>query len=99
MTILVDFDAVDDSALESRLASQEFDLERLNQLQRWWLQRMAFSTRPLQEKMTLFWHGILTSSFKKVGKGPQMLAQNELFAAMGWAATTPCSSQYPVTRP
>ena len=80
---LVDFDAVDDSALETRLASQEFDLERLNHLRRWWLQQMAFSARPLQEKMALFWHGILTSSFKKVGKGPQMLAQNELFRRDG----------------
>ena len=80
---LVDFDAVDDSALESLLAAQEFDLERLNQLQRWWLQRMAFSARPLQEKMAPFWHGILTSSFKKVGKGPQMLAQNELLRREG----------------
>ena len=74
---------MDDSALETRLASQEFDLERLNHLRRWWLQRMAFSARPLQEKMALFWHGILTSSFKKVGKGPQMLAQNELLRREG----------------
>ena len=83
---LVDFDAVDDSALETRLASQEFDLEKLNHLQRWWLQRMAFSARPLQEKMTLFWHGILTSSYRKVGKRPQMLDQNQLFRSdgMGW---------------
>ena len=80
---LVDFDTVDDSVLETRLASQEFDLEKLNPLQRWWLQRMAFSARPLQEKMALFWHGILTSSFKKVGKGPQMLAQNQLFRREG----------------
>ena len=80
---LVDFDAVDDSALETRLASQEFDLEKLNHLQRWWLQRMAFSARPLQEKIALFWHGILTSSYRKVGKGPQMLAQNRLFRSEG----------------
>ncbi len=80
---LVDFDAVDDSALETRLASQELDLEKLNHLQRWWLQRMAFSARPLQEKMALFWHGILTSSYRKVGKGPQMLAQNRLFRSEG----------------
>ena len=27
--------------------------------------------------MTLFWHGILTSSFRKTGKGPQTLVQNQ----------------------
>ena len=81
---LVDFDGIDDSALERRLAAQELDLEEsLNQLQRWWLQRMAYTTRPLQEKMTLFWHGILTSSFKIVGKGPYMVEQNRLFREQG----------------
>ena len=80
---LVDFETVDDSALERRLDFQDFDLERLNHLQRWWLQRMAYSARPLQEKMTLFWHGILTSSFRKTGKGPQTLAQNQLFRREG----------------
>lgn len=81
---LVDFDAVDDSALESRLASQDLDLEgRLSHLQRWWLQRMAYTARPLQEKMTLFWHGLLTSSFEKAGKGPAMLVQNRLLREQG----------------
>ena len=28
---------------------------------------MAWTQRPLLEKMTLFWHGVLTSSFRKVG--------------------------------
>lgn len=81
---LLDFEAVDDSALEARLAEQELDLEQsLNHLQRWWLQRMAYTARPLQEKMTLFWHGILTSSFKIVGRGPYMLEQNRLFRRQG----------------
>ena len=81
---LVDFEAVDDSVLEERLAAQELDLEQsLNQLQRWWLQRMAYTARPLQEKMTLFWHGILTGSFKIVGRGPYMIDQNNLFREKG----------------
>ncbi|MDE2835936.1 MAG: DUF1800 domain-containing protein [Chloroflexota bacterium] len=81
---LVDFEAVDDSALEERLAAQELDLEQsLNQLQRWWLQRMAYTARPLQEKMTLFWHGILTSSFRIVGKGPYTVQQNRLLREQG----------------
>ena len=81
---LVDFDDIDDGALEERLAAQELDLEQsLNQLQRWWLQRMAYTARPLQEKMTFFWHGILTSSFRIVGKGPYMIGQNRLFREQG----------------
>ena len=81
---LVDFESVDDTALEARLAEQDLDLEgRLNHLQRWWLQRMAYTERPLQEKIVLFWHGILTSSFKKTGDGPQTLQQNQLFRTEG----------------
>ena len=80
---LVDFDDVDDSALEERLTAQEGDLERLGALQVWWLQRMAYSARPLQEKMTLFWHGILTSTFRKTGASPAMHIQNQLFRDMG----------------
>jgi uncharacterized protein (DUF1800 family) len=50
-------------------------------LQVWWLDRMVHTARPLQEKMTLFWHGHLTSALKKV-KDPNLLqAQNELFRA------------------
>jgi hypothetical protein len=80
---LVDFDSVDDSALEERLAAQDLDLERLGALQLWWLQRMAYSMRPLQEKLTLFWHGILTSSFRKTGASPAMYVQNQLFRKRG----------------
>ena len=40
---------------------------------------MAYSSRPLQEKMTLFWHGILTSSDYITGQGPQTIQQNNLY--------------------
>lgn len=76
---LLEYERVDDSALEERLASLTFDFSRPNDLMRWWLIRMVYTQRPLQEKMVLFWHGILTSGLSKVGRGPLMLAQNELF--------------------
>ena len=40
---------------------------------------MIYTKRPFQEKMVLFWHGLLTSASSKVGKGPKMLHQNTLF--------------------
>ena len=80
---LVDFDGIDNGALDERLAAQEIDFERLGHIQRWWLQRMAYTARPLEEKMTLFWHGILTSSFRKTGSGPAMYHQNVLLRHMG----------------
>ena len=76
---LIEYEKVDDSALEERLQGMELDLEdRPRNLQQWWLLRMVYTRRPLQEKMTLFWHGLLTSAFRKVGKGPWMLQQNQL---------------------
>ena len=51
-------------------------------LQRWWFLRMIYTKRPLQEKMTLFWHGLLTSGYTKVGRGPYMYNQNQLFRGL-----------------
>ncbi|HEU5318350.1 MAG TPA: DUF1800 domain-containing protein, partial [Chloroflexota bacterium] len=34
---------------------------------RWWLLRMIYTQRPLEEKVTLFWHGLLVSGTGKVG--------------------------------
>jgi uncharacterized protein (DUF1800 family) len=50
-------------------------------IEAWWLQRMVQTTRPLEEKMTLFWHGLLTSGLDKAGPA-QMLTQNHLFRKM-----------------
>src|SRR5207245_4447970 len=53
-------------------------------LQAWWLTRMVGTARPLEEKMTLFWHGLLTCGLDKSGPG-QLYQQNQLFrrTAMG----------------
>ena len=43
----------------------------------WWLDRMARTTRPLQEKMTLFWHNHFATGYSKVENGYLMYKQNE----------------------
>jgi uncharacterized protein (DUF1800 family) len=77
---LVDYDSIDNQALEDRLAALKLDLSKAPDIQRWWLLRMAFSARPLEEKMTLFWHGLLTSSLTSA-KPEMMLTQNKLLRA------------------
>lgn len=81
---LLNYQQVDDSALEQRLHSLNIDLTKPIDQQRWWLLRMAWTQRPLLEKMTLFWHGVLVSSFRKVG-GPRaysrMITQNNFLRA------------------
>lgn len=69
---------VDDSALEATLSAGTFDFTRIPDVRRWWLTRMALTKRPLVEKMTLFWHGLLTSSYRKAGRGDLMYVQNQL---------------------
>ena len=50
-------------------------------LQVWWLERMLRTRRPLLEKLTLFWHGHLTSALKEVPNPSWLQAQNELLRA------------------
>ena len=57
--------------------------ERMIGLRAWWLQRMAAGARPLQEKMTLFWHGHFATSMVKVRDAYLMWRQNDLFRRLG----------------
>lgn len=57
--------------------------ERMLELQHWWLRRMHRSARPLQEKLTLFWHGHFATSVVKVKDAYLMWRQNDLFRAQG----------------
>jgi uncharacterized protein (DUF1800 family) len=75
--------AGDDATAEARKA---FQMQRnqnrrrnLIAMQTWWLQRMIASQAPLQEKMTLFWHGHFTSSPEKGTAAQELLMQNSLF--------------------
>src|SRR5579862_1345225 len=44
----------------------------------WWTARMLITQRPLQEKMTLFWHNHFATSGEKVTPGSMMYVQNDL---------------------
>ena len=46
---------------------------------KWWIDRMLDSPKPLQEKMTFFWHGHFTSSWDKVDQGFVICRQNRLY--------------------
>jgi len=62
---------------------QQLQRERLLELRGWWLERMAKGPRPLQEKMTLFWHRHFATSFQKVRDAYYMWRQNDLFRRFG----------------
>lgn len=53
--------------------------QALDELTAWWLERMARTPAPLQEKLALFWHGHFTTSFGDVHDALAVFAQNQLF--------------------
>jgi uncharacterized protein (DUF1800 family) len=68
--------------LEERLTEMQgelFDLSSLEDAQAWWLYRMIHTRRPLEEKMTLFWHGHFATANSKVDNPRLMVRQNRLF--------------------
>lgn len=77
---LINYQQVPDDDMENRLKALNLDLSKPQAQQQWWLLRMAWTQRPLLEKMTLFWHGHFTSSFHKVGGQKaysRMIVQNQ----------------------
>jgi uncharacterized protein (DUF1800 family) len=47
----------------------------------WWANRMLATPRPLEEKLTLFWHGHFATGENKVRDYRMMLRQNEMLRA------------------
>src|SRR6266699_495302 len=81
---LLNYQQVSDDDMQNRLSALNLNLNAPTDQQRWWLLRMAWTQRPLLEKMTLFWHGVLTSSFRKVGgksSYQRMIVQNQFLRA------------------
>ena len=78
---LLNFDQVADSGQQdfANPADPTNPRQGLPDLQLWWLNRMLTTKRPLQEKMTLFWHGHFATGASKVGSTAKMAQQNQLF--------------------
>jgi uncharacterized protein (DUF1800 family) len=60
------------------LAANAIETQRLGL---WWATRMLTTNRPLEEKLTLFWHGHFATGENKVRDYRMMLRQNEMFRA------------------
>jgi len=77
---LVDYQSIPNDALETRLTSLNLDPTNAADIMRWWIVRMVETARPLEEKMTLFWHGLLTSALTKA-RPAEMMVQNQFLRA------------------
>jgi uncharacterized protein (DUF1800 family) len=60
-------------AADATVAGINVPNRRLDEAQRWWLVRMRYTSRPLVEKMALFWHGHFTTAISKVSNGNMQL--------------------------
>ena len=88
----VAYDGADNSALEADLdrlttpvapaTTATYDLNTTSGIQKWFLHRMVFSRRPLEEKMTLLWNGHFTSGIAKVNDATLILKQNKTQRAL-----------------
>src|SRR6266851_4696632 len=84
---LVNYDAIDNSAFENDLqaltsfvppaTAPVYDLSNTTGLRKWFLHRMVFTKRPLEEKMAYFWNLHWTSGISKVQGVTLMLNQNK----------------------
>ena len=64
--------------MQYRQMLQRANREAVSATAGWWLRRMAHGPYPLQEKLTLFWHGHFTTSAKDERAALLMWMQNEL---------------------
>ncbi|WP_081544462.1 DUF1800 domain-containing protein [Chromobacterium haemolyticum] len=62
---------------EEKKALQKRRAEHAVELRGWWLNEMRYTTSPLSEKMTLFWHNHFVSALDKV-RSPQLMYQQNL---------------------
>ncbi len=58
---------------------QQKEARQIQALREWWLRRMIESPRPLEEKLTLFWHGHFATQYSTAVNSHFMYLQNQLF--------------------
>ncbi|KXK13263.1 MAG: hypothetical protein UZ18_ATM001001992 [Armatimonadetes bacterium OLB18] len=82
---LLDFRSQDEGFDVSLEAFRQPDNNNFNirGIQQWWVLRILSTRRPLQEKMTLFWHDHFATSASKVNAPLMMYQQNELLRKNG----------------
>jgi uncharacterized protein (DUF1800 family) len=73
---ILNYESLANPTLDRMTQLFSFDFTNAHDLQRWWLMRMLYTTRPLEERMTLFWHGLLTSARSKV-RADMLYVQNQ----------------------
>ncbi len=86
---LLNPEQVDDSVSDGLIAPLALNLadadarRKIEAVKFWWLSRMLYTQRPLQEKMVLFWHNHFATANSKVANAVLMQQQMQLFRDNG----------------
>jgi len=64
---------------QRRQERQRADRKQIREIQKWWFTRMIETSRPLEEKMTLFFHGHFATGYRKIENSYHIFMQNQLF--------------------
>ena len=73
----LDHDAMPDDLIR-RYHPDESELRIIDSMGALWLYRMATTKSPLEEKMTLFWHGLFATGEQKVQQGKTLTGQIDM---------------------
>ena len=70
---------------QERQRRQRADRQQIAEMEEWWLKRLIETPRPLEEKLTLFWHGHFATGYRTIENSFHMYQQNAFFRtyAMG----------------
>ncbi len=60
-----------------RQDAEQADRRQMNEVQKWWLRRMVETRSPMEEKLTLFWHGHFATSYRTIENSYHMYLQNQ----------------------
>ena len=72
-----------DLFLMARYLPEYISMEAIDTTQQRWIYRMINSRRPLQEKIALFWHGVMCTGFAKVDHATMMTVNIDMFRRHG----------------
>ncbi|MAI67671.1 MAG: hypothetical protein CMJ26_07320 [Phycisphaerae bacterium] len=61
---------------KARQKRQRADRQQIAEMEGWWLRRMISTPRPLEEKLTLFWHGHFATGYRTIENSYHMYMQN-----------------------
>ena len=65
-----------------RQKAQRADRNQMREIVQWWFARMIQTPRPLEEKLTLFWHGHFATSYRSIEDSYHMYGQNRMLRAI-----------------